>query len=82
LSDTIAATGGDPHLAAEVSEQAAELRLQVDALPADQREALLLHYVEGLSAKQVALSMHRSLAATNSLLQRARQTLRSKEEIR
>jgi len=41
----------------------------------DQREALLLKYVEGLSAAEVAVTMNRSPSAVNSLLQRARATL-------
>jgi len=41
-------------------------------LPADQREALLLHYVEGLPQAEIAVVLGRSPAAINSLLQRAR----------
>ena len=41
-------------------------------LPADQREALLLHYVEELPQTEIAVVLGRSPAAVNSLLQRAR----------
>ena len=76
LTDSIPASTRDPHGAAELSERCTELRRVVDALPADQREALLLHYVEGLAAQQVAEVMQKSVVSVNSLLQRARQKLR------
>jgi len=81
LSEVIPATSKDPHHAAEESERRAELRRLVDSLPEEQREALLLHYVEGLPAEQVGIAMNKSSAAVNSLLQRARQNLRQKGEI-
>ena len=43
----------------------------------DQREALILKYVNGLSTEEVGLVIRRSLAATNSLLQRGRESLRA-----
>ncbi len=46
------------------------------ALPEGQREALTLKYVNGLSTAEVGRVTRRSTAATNSLLQRARQSLR------
>src|SRR5437899_1911641 len=51
------------------------VRELMSELHPDQREALLLKYVEGLSAAEVAVTMHRSPAAVNSLLQRARAIL-------
>lgn len=57
-------------------ERALAIRSLVEDLPVDQREAILLFYVEECSAKQVAESMRRSERAVNSLLQRARQKLR------
>lgn len=78
LTETIPSLDGDPHVKAERAEQISDLRRLVDALPPDQREALLLHYVEGLPAKQICAVMQRNLPAINSLLQRARQTLRDK----
>lgn len=48
------------------------LREMLATLPPDQREALLLHYVEGLPQAEVAFVLGRSPAAVNSLLQRAR----------
>lgn len=48
------------------------IREMLAALPENQREALLLHYVEGLPQAEVAVVLGRSPAAVNSLLQRAR----------
>jgi RNA polymerase sigma-70 factor (ECF subfamily) len=45
-------------------------------LPDHQRQALILKYVNGLSTEEVGIVTRRSVAATNSLLQRARQGLR------
>lgn len=69
---------GDPHQSAETSAANFELKASVDSLPPDQKEALLLHYVEDLSAESIATAMNKSVAAVNSLLQRARQNLRNK----
>ena len=48
------------------------VRALMDALAGDQREALLLQYVEELSIVEIGVVMHRSPKAVNSLLQRAR----------
>ncbi len=48
------------------------VRALLDKLPADQREALLLQYVEKLSIAEIGVVMGRSPHAVNSLLQRAR----------
>lgn len=48
----------------------------LEQLPENQREALVLKYINGLSTEEVGLVIRRSLAATNSLLQRARESLR------
>jgi RNA polymerase sigma-70 factor, ECF subfamily len=57
----------------------AELRRFVRDLLAqlnpDQREAVLLQYVEGLSGEEIAVVMGRSRGAVHSLLHRARATL-------
>lgn len=46
-------------------------------LPEGQREVLTLKYVNGLSTEEVAKVTRRSPAATNSLLQRGRESLRA-----
>jgi len=45
-------------------------------LPESERQVLILKYVNGLSTDEVGVVIRRSSAATNSLLQRARQNLR------
>jgi RNA polymerase sigma factor (sigma-70 family) len=54
-------------------EAGAQLRRIVEGLPNDQREALLLQHLEGLSVSQIAVVMHRSEPAVTGLLYRARQ---------
>lgn len=46
-------------------------------LPESQREVITLKYVNGLSVEEIGRLTHRTPAATNSLLQRGRQTLRA-----
>jgi len=48
------------------------MRRLLDALTEPQREALLLQAVHGLSIREIAALMGRSVAATNSLLERGR----------
>jgi RNA polymerase sigma-70 factor (ECF subfamily) len=66
--------GTDPIASAE--RQA--IRELLSQLSDDQQEALILKYVNGLSTEEVAKVIRRSPPATNSLLQRARETLRDK----
>ena len=63
---------GDPAIALHRAESRQTIRRLLSNLSEDHREALVLQYVEGLSIAEVAQVMDRSLAATNSLLQRAR----------
>lgn len=65
-------TNPTAHNLTEQQEAAMAIRRIVFALPEDQREALLLHHLEGLAIKEIAVVMGRSQAAVNSLLQRAR----------
>lgn len=52
----------------------------LDALPAAQRAALVLHYADDLPLKDVAALLHRSLAATNALVARGRESFRCRYE--
>lgn len=73
LTDDLPATAADlPEAALARGERARLIRELLAALLEDQREALLLHYVEGLPQAEVAVVLGRSPAAVNSLLQRAR----------
>ncbi len=62
----------------------ADLRLALSALPADQREALLLHFYLDLSLEEVAAALGISVAGVKSRINRAlkrlRPVLRSSEE--
>jgi RNA polymerase sigma factor (sigma-70 family) len=75
LIETLAAAAEGPETAYERAEAGWEIRRLVDQLNPNQREALLLQYVEELSIAEIAVVMGRSAMAVNSLLQRARATL-------
>lgn len=66
------ATSESPQNNLERAESVASIRRIVLSLPDDQREALLLQHLEGLSIAEIGIVMGRSAAAINSLLQRAR----------
>lgn len=57
------------------AERRQELHALLDSLKPEQKEALLLQHLEGLSIAQIAVVLGKSMAATNSLLQRARATM-------
>lgn len=58
------------------SEAARMLQEMLQRLPDDQREAVRLKYIEGLSLIEIGIVLHRSPAAVGTLLHRARTTLR------
>ena len=64
-----------PEQALSRAEARRVVRDLVAQLPPDQREALLLQYVEQFSVAEISVVLGRSPAAINSLLQRARATL-------
>jgi RNA polymerase sigma-70 factor (ECF subfamily) len=66
----------DPGDAALRGELAGVVRAAVQELPEDQRMAVLLSKYEGLSYRELADAMDRSLPAVKSLLVRARENLR------
>jgi RNA polymerase sigma-70 factor (ECF subfamily) len=73
LADDLPAASTDlPEARLAQDERQRIIREMVTKLPADQREALLLHYVEELPQVEIAVVLGRSPAAVNSLLQRAR----------
>jgi RNA polymerase sigma-70 factor, ECF subfamily len=74
LWESLAAAEG-PETAAMRAEARRVLRELVSRLNADQREALMLHYLEQLPLADVALVMGRSPGSVKGLLQRARASL-------
>ena len=69
--------GDDPSDAVETQERREVVRRALGGLPERQRTALVLQQYEGLSYTEVAEVMGCSLGAVESLLVRARRTLRS-----
>ncbi|MCI0342298.1 MAG: sigma-70 family RNA polymerase sigma factor [Planctomycetales bacterium] len=65
-----------PEAGAVASERAAIVRRAVEALPANQRMAVLLFRYEGLSYVEVADALGISLQAVKSLLNRAKENLK------
>lgn len=59
-----------------VAERLADLRAALAALPADQRQVLLLRLVAGMSPSEVAEAIGRSVDAVHALQHRARRRLR------
>jgi RNA polymerase sigma factor (sigma-70 family) len=57
-------------------ERLGELRARVARLPETQREAIVLRYAGGLSAREIGATLGKSEAATQKLLSRALTTLR------
>ena len=68
----LSAPNADPVYHFSRGESARQIHQLLGELQPDQREALLLKYVEELSIEEIAVVMNRSKAAANSLLQRAR----------
>jgi RNA polymerase sigma-70 factor (ECF subfamily) len=75
VAEAVASPTEGPEMALVRQEARRAIRQLVDQLNRDQREVLLLRYVEERSMAEIAAIMARSPAAVNSLLQRARATL-------
>jgi RNA polymerase sigma-70 factor (ECF subfamily) len=67
----------DDHVAASTANAGVMARQVLSDLPESQREVITLKYVNGLSVEEIGRLTHRTPAATNSLLQRGRQSLRA-----
>jgi RNA polymerase sigma-70 factor, ECF subfamily len=58
-------------------ERFADLRLALDALPAEQRDVIVLRFLVGLTPREIAERMGRSEDAVHGLQHRGRRRLRS-----
>ena len=68
---------GDGHEAAwDTLEDRDQIVRAMRLLPATQRAALILHHVDGLPVREVAIAMQRSQTAVESLLSRGRERFR------
>ena len=72
------AVGPDVHAAAVRRHDAGELRDALSDLPAQQRAAILLREVRGLSYHEVAVALSVTTGAVESLIFRARRTLQTR----
>jgi RNA polymerase sigma-70 factor, ECF subfamily len=70
----------DPHGDLEKAERKAALQRALQSLPPTQRMAVVLFHMEGLSMKETADLLEASPKAAESLLSRARTTLRERLE--
>lgn len=76
LDKLLAADQTSPSGALRQFEETQRLRLALDQLPPEQRQAVMLKHLEGRSLVEVATEMQRSLTATGGLLKRGMQRLR------
>lgn len=71
----VADGNGNPELTLEKSEQSQALQKALDALPEDQRTAIILHRYQGLSYKEIATVLQASVASVESRIHRGRKKL-------
>jgi RNA polymerase sigma-70 factor (ECF subfamily) len=74
--DTLLGSEATPERALAQKELANRLYLALDGLPFDQRTAIVLREVDGLSYEEIAYSLGVAIGTVKSRLTRARQTLR------
>lgn len=77
LEGLLAGEEATPSQHAMVGENVIELARAVDRLPQDQREAIRLHYLEGLKLAEVAERLEKTTGSVAGLLHRGMKTLRS-----
>lgn len=76
LEKWLAAEQSSPSDQAQRQELSIQLAGELEALPEAQREAVVLHYWQGLTLPEIAQQLGRSAAAVAGLLQRGLKTLR------
>ena len=77
LESWLGADQTSPSLKAERNEQLLRMANALAALPADQRDAVTLHFLNGLSLAEVGTRLGRSQAAAVGLIQRGLKAMRS-----
>jgi RNA polymerase sigma-70 factor (ECF subfamily) len=75
--DVFSGLGPTPERALAQKELAERLRVALDRLPFDQRTAIVLREVDGLSYEEIAFSLEVAVGTVKSRLTRARQALRA-----
>jgi len=74
-ADAIADTAEGPDRQVERAQLRDEIRLALSALPGTQREAFLMHYVEGLPYEEMSDELEASVSALKMRVLRAREAL-------
>lgn len=74
--DDYLAGGSQPDHRAMRNEQLAHLAAAIDALPDDQRQAVILHHLRRQSAAEIAVAMGRTEVSVAGLLRRGMKQLR------
>jgi RNA polymerase sigma-70 factor (ECF subfamily) len=69
--------GGSPDRALSQKELAEQIRSALDSLPFDQRTALVLREIDGLSYEEIGFSLGIAVGTVKSRLARAREALRA-----
>ncbi len=77
LQGLLAGDGPTPSQNAAHGENVLQVADAIEKLPEAQREAIQLHYLEGMKLSEVALQMKKSTGAVAGLLHRGMKTLRS-----
>lgn len=77
LADCLAAAGRSPRSSAIRHEALLALACALDALPVDQRSAVELHHLQGLSLAETAERLERTVAAAAGLIHRGLKALRA-----
>ena len=71
-------TSGDPDTVLNRKELAERIRTALDQLPFDQRTALVLREIDGLSYEEIGYSLGIAVGTVKSRLARARESLRAR----
>ena len=77
LERFLAAEQSSPSQRAQKNEWAVRVAAALETLPESQREALVLHYYQGMPVQAIAERMEKTTAAVAGLLQRGLRALRS-----